>query len=78
MKYIMEIFLKNSTWVLTLMSILGAYLNVKKKRISFLLYTIANIGWIFTNLYFEIYSQAMLFLVFTVLSAYGWIEWGKK
>lgn len=74
----METFLKNSTWLLTAMSILGAYLNVKKKRISFLLYTIANIGWILTNLYFEIYSQAMLFLVFTFLSTYGWIEWGKK
>jgi nicotinamide riboside transporter PnuC len=74
----MENFLKNSTWILTAMSVIGAYLNVKKKRISFLLYTIANIGWILTNLYFEIYSQAALFFVFTLLSTYGWIEWGRK
>lgn len=60
------------------MSIIGAYLNVKRKRVSFLLYTIANIGWVLTNLYFEIYSQAALFFVFTILSTYGWFEWGRK
>lgn len=66
------------SWLLTALSIYAAYLNVKKKRICFMLYTVSNIGWIIINIYFEIYSQALLFLIFTGLSTYGWIEWGKE
>ena len=61
-----------------MVSILGAVLNIKKKRSSFAVYTFANIGWIAVNLYHGIYAQAALFFVFTALSTWGWIEWGKK
>ena len=64
-------------WTFTGISIAGAVLNVKKKRISFLLYTVANIGWICINIYHGIYAQATLFLVFTGLSIWGWLEWGR-
>ncbi len=65
-------------WTLTVVSIIGAVLNIKKKRSSFAIYTIANIGWIAVNLYHGIYAQAALFLVFTGLSTWGWIEWGRN
>ncbi len=65
-------------WTLTVVSIIGAVLNIKKKRSSFAIYTIANIGWIVVNLYHGIYAQAALFLVFTGLSTWGWIEWGRN
>lgn len=65
-------------WTFTFLSITGAVLNVKKKRSGFMFYTIANIGWICVNLYHGIYAQAALFCVFTGLSIWGWIEWGKK
>ncbi len=65
-------------WTLTAISILGAVLNIKKKRASFAIYTFANIGWIFVNIYHGIYAQAALFVVFTGLSTWGWIEWGKR
>ncbi|MDA8162949.1 MAG: nicotinamide mononucleotide transporter [Desulfobacteraceae bacterium] len=66
------------TWGLAALSIFGAVLNVKKRRSGFALYTLANMGWIFVDIYYGIYAQAMLFVVFTVLSAWGWIEWGHK
>jgi nicotinamide riboside transporter PnuC len=65
-------------WTLTLVSITGAILNVLRKRASFFLYTVANIGWICINIYHSIYAQATLFAVFTGLSIWGWIEWGKQ
>lgn len=66
------------TWGLALLSILGAILNIKKRRSGFAVYTIANMGWIFVDIYYGIYAQAVLFCVFTALSTWGWIEWGKK
>ncbi|MGB9712336.1 MAG: nicotinamide mononucleotide transporter [Dissulfurimicrobium sp.] len=66
------------TWGLASLSILGAVLNIKKRRSGFAVYTAANIGWVFVDLYYGIYAQAVLFLVFTALSTWGWIEWGNK
>lgn len=65
-------------WTLTALSILGAVLNIKKRRSSFAVYTFANIGWIAVDLYHGIYAQALLFTVFTGLSTWGWIEWRDK
>jgi len=65
-------------WSLTALSILGAILNIKKKRSSFAIYTVANIGWIVVDIYKGIYAQAVLFIVFTVLSTWGWFEWGRR
>jgi len=66
------------TWSLTALSIAGAVLNIKKRRSGFAVYTVANIGWVAVDLYHQIYAQAALFLVFTALSTWGWIEWGKR
>lgn len=65
-------------WSLTALSILGAVLNIKKKRSGFAVYTVANIGWIAVDIYKGIYAQAALFVVFTALSTWGWIEWGRR
>ena len=65
-------------WTLTVLSIIGAILNIKKRRSGFAVYTVANIGWIAVNIYYGIYAQAALFVVFTGLSTWGWIEWGHK
>ncbi len=75
----MDIFLNTILpWSLTLLSIFGAVLNIKKKRSSFAVYTVANIGWIIVDIYKGIYAQAVLFMVFTALSTWGWFEWGRS
>ena len=66
------------TWSLTLLSIFGAILNIKKRRSGFAVYTLANLGWIIVDIYHGIYAQAALFVVFTGLSIWGWIEWGRR
>jgi nicotinamide riboside transporter PnuC len=65
-------------WTLTALSILGAILNIKKRRSGFAVYTVANLGWVAVDIYHEIYAQAALFVVFTGLSTWGWIEWGRR
>ncbi len=66
------------TWVLAIIAIIGVTLNIQKKPSGFIFYTISNIGWVVVNLQYEIYAQAILFMVFTVLSIYGWISWTFK
>lgn len=65
------------TWALTAMSITGVILNVKKNRMCFVIWVIANMGWITINILHEIYAQAFLFVIYTGLSVWGWIEWSK-
>lgn len=66
------------TWSLTFISIIGAILNVKKRRSGFIAYTVANIGWVIVDVYYGVYAQATLFVVFTGLSVWGLIEWKDK
>lgn len=65
------------TWILTAMSITGVVLNVKKNRMCFIIWIIANAGWITINILHGIYAQAFLFVIYTGLSVWGWIEWSK-
>jgi len=69
--------LQAATWVFMLLSITGVVLNVKKLRICFIFWIPANMGWIAVNLYKDIHAQALLFVVYTSLSVWGWTEWGK-
>lgn len=65
-------------WMFAILSIIGVILNIQKKPSGFIFYTISNIGWVGVNMYYEIYAQAVLFMVFTVLSIYGWWRWSQK
>ena len=65
-------------WILAFISIIGVILNIQKKPSGFIFYTVSNIGWVIINIRYEIYAQAFLFVVFTILSIYGWISWKLK
>lgn len=66
------------TWVLTCTSVTAVVLNIKKKRFSFLIFLAANAGWIAVNLAKGIPAQAALFVVYSGLSVWGFIEWGRN
>lgn len=66
------------TWMLTCMSVTGVVLNIKKNRLCFLFFIVANMGWITVNITKEIYAQAFLFVVYTGLSTWGFIEWTRN
>lgn len=66
------------TWALTCTSVTGVVLNIKKKRVSFLIFLTANAGWITVNLLKGIPAQAVLFVIYSGLSLWGFIEWGRN
>lgn len=65
-------------WLITILSITGTVLNIKKKRACFII-------WIFTNFCLTIYNwhiwepqQAALFFVYLGLAIYGLFSWRKN
>ena len=63
------------TWLLTLLSLIGVVLNVKKQRSSFAI-------WFFTNTFWCIYdwkigatAQSALFAIYGGLAVWGWLKW---
>jgi len=66
-----------TAWVMTVISIIGTILNIKKKKVCFILWTITNIFWIVYDIHKGAYPQALVFVVYTILAIYGLIEWAK-
>jgi nicotinamide riboside transporter PnuC len=64
-------------WLVAVASIIGNILVIKKRRSGFMVWIISNIVWVAIDCHKEIYSQAVLFTIFTIIAAYGWIKWKK-
>jgi nicotinamide riboside transporter PnuC len=64
-------------WGITLVSVLGAVLNAKKSIVGFYIWVPANIAWVIYNTYNHQYAQAVLFVVYTVITVWGIIQWRK-
>ena len=63
------------SWINILASILGNILIIKKKRSGFLAWVFSNIIWIIIDCHTGLYSQAVLFVIFTIIAIYGFIKW---
>lgn len=63
------------SWVLTAMSLYGAYLNVKKHWMGFILWAIVDILWAVYDFSIEEYAQGCLFMCFFGLAAWGALTW---
>ncbi|MBU0485888.1 MAG: nicotinamide mononucleotide transporter family protein [Proteobacteria bacterium] len=64
-------------WFLTALSLIGSWLNIKKKVASWIIWAIANAGWIVSFSMKGMTAEATLFAVYLVLSIYGAIKWMK-
>jgi hypothetical protein len=70
--------MENIAWILSGISILGAILNIQKKAICFIVWTIANIGWMTLALFEPKFRpQIPLWVVFTLTNIWGYLEWKK-
>lgn len=65
-------------WLVTMLSLSGNVLNIKKKRSGFVVWVIANALWLAYDIYTGLYSRAMLDIVQTVFCVWGIIEWKDK
>lgn len=70
--------ISNLMWLVTGLSIAGTVLNIKKKRICFLIWLVTNSLWLAYDLSIGAYAQAAMMAVYVGLSVWGIIEWRKR
>ncbi len=66
------------TWALTVLSLVGTALNVKKIKYCFYLWTVANILWFIYDIFTGLYSRSVLDAVQLGMAVWGIIAWNKK
>lgn len=64
-------------WVLTAMSLMGSWLNIHKKISSWVIWAVANFGWVVSFASRHMYAEATLFVVYFFLSLYGIFKWSR-
>ena len=62
-------------WLLTGLSLLGCWFNIQKSVVGWVIWTIANIGWIITFVAKGMLAESTLFTVYLALSIYGIFKW---
>lgn len=65
----------NITYLFVVLSLYGNILIIRKNYNGFLLWIITNLLWAAYDWHKEIYSQSILFLVYTGFAVYGYMEW---
>lgn len=68
----------NLSWIISVIGIIGAILNIQKKKICFVVWSIGNIFWMLLSIVVPEYrGQMPLWITFTILNIYGWYAWRK-
>lgn len=62
-------------WILTVLSIAGVILNVKKKRLGFAFWIFSNAAWAIINFKSGMIEQGALFVVYFALAIWGLVSW---
>lgn len=65
-------------WLWTILSIVGAILNAMLIKWCFPIYILSNIGWIITDIQYEMWAQIPIWVTYIVIGVYGFISWDKK
>ncbi len=68
-------------WIVSVISILGVILNVKKKASGFTIMTIANIiliWYIIAENHSAMYGQIPGLIVYCVINTWGYREWTRR
>ena len=64
-------------WILTFLSIMGTLLNIQKKLSCWVVWSVANVGWIVSFSLKDMMAEATLFVVYLILSTYGYLKWRR-
>lgn len=62
-------------WLLTGLSLLGCWFNIQKSAVGWVIWSVANVGWIITFLAKGMIAESTLFSVYLALSIYGIFKW---
>lgn len=66
------------TWVITVLSLIGTVLNIKKSIWCFYIWTFGNTAWLLFDVHTGYYSRATLDAVHLVFAVWGIVAWKKK
>ena len=64
-----------TTWLLTILSIIGVILNIKRKKVCFIIWAFTNASWAIIDFIKDIPAQGVLFTIYFILAIWGIIEW---
>ncbi len=64
-------------WIITVLSIIGVVLNIKKNKYCFIIWTITNGSWCIYDFIIGAYAQSFLFLIYFILAIWGIYEWKR-
>ena len=62
-------------WILSAIGVTGAVLNACRRRSSFALWSLANVGWIMMFAHRGMVPEALLFGVYLATSLFGFHKW---
>lgn len=62
-------------WVAMAFTLIGTILNVKKKRVGFLSWLIANVMWVVIQYQAGVPAMAICQIVFCITCIWGWYSW---
>jgi len=66
------------TWALAALSIVGVILNIRHKKICFIVWMASNGSWAIIDYRAGLYAQSALFVVYFALAVWGWWAWRKE
>lgn len=66
------------TWLLTVLSLIGVILNIRKNRACFYLWAGTNATWAIVDYQAGLFAQAALFGIYFILAIWGIWEWRHK
>lgn len=66
------------TWLLTIISLVGNFLNSTKRISGFYIWIGCNTGWLIYDIINGVYARAALDIVQTCFCILGIYEWRKK
>jgi nicotinamide riboside transporter PnuC len=66
------------TIILTIASLIGVVLNIKRRRECFYIWAVTNLSWTIVDYHKGVPAQAFMFFVYFLLSVWGIWEWRKN
>ncbi len=65
-------------WGLTILSLIGTVMNVRKMRCCFYIWAFTNAIWTVHNYSVKEFQQASLFFIYFILALWGIYEWRAR
>ena len=66
------------SWAITVASLIGTVLNIKKNKACFMIWAITNAFWAVYDFNIGAYAQAALFATYFCLALWGLWEWHRE